>query len=429
MGILRDILKDQKLPKFYNVRNNLDNEHIADVAEGVREALKRPGTLDIIEPGKTICFTASSREISNSALILRTLVEESKRIGAIPYVVPAMGSHGGATAEGQLALLEKYGLTEETVGCPIHSTMETVLVGTSKSGLPVRIDKFAASCDYIIPTGRIKPHTDFYHDIESGIMKMIAIGLGNQYGAEICHQLGMITMGDSVLDFGLTALASEKINIPFCFAIVENAFHNTRILRAIPNQKVEEEEKELLVIAKENVPGIPFEKVDVLVIDQIGKEISGDGMDPNVTGRHILYPNTKPFIQRIAVLNLSEKTGDSAVGVGLANAVTKKIFDKMSFETTYSNVLTSRVPEGASIPLVMDTDKLCIQACMQTCWGVPEDLGWRIVWIKDTLHLYDFYISESLEREARNNAQLEVSPEKYMVEFDELENFKEFKRI
>ena len=245
MGVVKELLQDVEIPKFYKVANKMDDTHIEDVAQAVRDALKREGTLDRIKPGSTVCFTAASREIANSVLILRTFAEELKRIGATPYIVPAMGSHGGATAEGQRAILEHYGITEEACGCEIHATMETKKVGVSAEGLDVRLDAFALSCDYIVPVARIKPHTDFHGPFESGIMKMLAIGLGKQYGASICHMRGFDLMHINVPSFGRTAL--KNCNIPFAIGLVENAFHQTHTIRAIPNECIETEEPELLL--------------------------------------------------------------------------------------------------------------------------------------------------------------------------------------
>ena len=264
MGVVKDLLQDVEIPKFYKVSYKLDDTHVEDVPQAVRDALKREGTLDQIKPGSTVCFTAASREIANSVLILRTFAEELRRVGATPYIVPAMGSHGGATAEGQRAILDHYGITEEACGCEIHATMETKKVGVSAEGLDVRLDAFALSCDYIVPVGRIKPHTDFHGTFESGIMKMLAIGLGKQYGASICHQRGFANMHINVPSFGRTAL--KNCNIPFAIGIVENALHQTHTIRAIPNACVETEEPELLLLAKSLMATVPFEKVNVLMV-------------------------------------------------------------------------------------------------------------------------------------------------------------------
>ena len=426
MSVVRGILENFEIPEFYHMRNTFDDSHVDDVAEAVRAALRRPGTLDRIEPGKSVCFTASSREIANSVVILRTLAEEFYRVGARPVVVPGMGSHGGATAEGQLAVLTHYGITEETIGCPIHSCMDTEKIGVSADGFDVRMDAFALSCDYVVPVGRIKAHTDFHGPFESGIMKMLAIGLGKQYGAEICHQMGMDAMTVNVPSFGRVALKS--VNIPFAFGIVENALHQTHTLRAIPNEAIEAEEPVLLKLSKDLIPVVPFDKVDVLIVEQIGKEISGDGMDPNVIGRS-RYAQEKPFIERLGVLNLSEMTGSNFNGLGMADATTRRVFDKISFEETYPNSITAIVPEYARIPMVLDSDRLCIQLCIKTSVHCDGEDGIRIVWIKDTLHAYDFYISEGLYRTARENPAFIVDGEPLCAVFDAKGDFTGFSPV
>ena len=424
MGVVKDLLKDVEIPKFYKVSNQMDDTHIEDVPQAVRDALKREGTLDRIKPGSTVCFTAASREIANSVVILRTFAEELKRIGATPYIVPAMGSHGGATAEGQKAILDHYGITEEACGCEIHATMETGKVGVSEEGLDVRLDAFALSCDYIVPVGRIKPHTDFHGKYESGIMKMLAIGLGKQYGASICHKRGWDLMPINVPSFGRTAL--KNANIPFAIGIVENAFHQTHTIRAIPNECVETEEPELLLLAKSLMASIPFEKVDVLMLEQIGKEISGDGMDPNVVGRAYNYKD-KPFIHRIGVLHLSPKTGSNFNGIGNADVTTRKVLEAGSFEETYPNAITSIITEYLRIPAVMDNDKLCLQMCLRTCpdLGVPL----KVFWTKDTLHMGEFYVSESMLADVEANPNLSTDGKLYELAFDQDDNYTGFRAV
>ena len=424
MGVVRDLLQDVELPKFVKVTNHMDDTHIEDVAQAVRDAMKREGTLDRIKPGSTVCLTAASREIANSVLILRTVAEEIKRIGCTPYIVPAMGSHGGATAEGQRDILTHYGITEEACGCEIHATMETGHVGTSAEGLEVRLDAFALSCDYIVPVARIKPHTDFHGPFESGIMKMLAIGLGKQYGASICHKRGFDLMHINVPSFGRTCL--KNCNIPFALGLVENAFHQTHTIRAVPNECVETEEPELLLLAKSLMASIPFEKVDVVMLEQIGKEISGDGMDPNVVGRAYNY-RTKPNVTRIGVLDLSPKTGANFNGIGNADATTRRVLEKGSFEETYPNGITSITVEYMKLPAMLDNDKLCIQFCLRTCPNL--DVPLKVLWTKDTLHMGEFFVSESLLPEVEADPALTTDGKTYEITFNEEDNFTGFQAV
>ena len=272
--------------------------------------------------------------------------------------------------------------------------MKTKKVGVSAEGLDVHLDAFALSCDYIVPIGRIKPHTDFHGEFESGIMKMLAIGMAKQHGASSTHSQGFGRMAVHVPSYGRVCLANCQI--PFGIGLVENAYHQTYSITAIPNEKIEEEEPALLLKAKSLMPKVPFEKVNVLIVEQIGKEISGDGMDPNVVGRDALS-REKPFIDRIGVFDLSKKTGRSFLGVGAADATTRKVLEKGSWEETLPNAITSLLTEYVRIPAVLDTDKLCVQMCLRTCpnLGVPL----KTVWIKDTLHLGEFYVSTSCKED------------------------------
>ena len=421
MGVIAELLRDVEIPGFYKVRNHMEDTHTEDAAQAVREALKREGTLERIRAGSTVCFWASSREIAGSAVILRTLAEEVKRIGAVPYIVPGMGSHGGASAEGQRAILEHYGITKEACGCEIAATMETGHVGYTPEGLEVRLDAFALSCDYIVPVGRIKPHTDFRGSFESGIMKMLAIGLGKQHGAGICHQQGMAQMHKNVPAFGRCCL--ENCSIPFGVGILENHYHQTYAIHAIPSEYIEEEEPRLLEKAKELQAGIPFDKADVLILEQIGKDISGCGMDTNVVGRSCSWTE-KPFLQRIGVLDLSSKSGANFMGIGNADVTTRRVLEKASFEETYPNGITARTVYYMKMPPVMENDRLALAFCIQTCLSQGGPV--KIVWAKDTLHLGEFYVSESMIEEVRKNPALSTDGQLYELDWDEEGNYKGF---
>ena len=395
MSMIFSLLHEIEIPKFYRIQNHLCATHLTDVPAAVRSALTRPGTLDRVFPGATVCFTGSSREIANAVPILRTLAEEFRRVGANPVLVPAMGSHGGALAENQRAILTHYGITEASIGCPIHSSMDTVEVGKTPEGLSVHMDAFAVSCDLIVPVGRIKAHTQFHGSVESGIMKMITIGLGKQHGADLCHAFGMRALARYVPEFARVSL--KNCNIPFGIGILENGVHDTYQIAAIPSEHIEEEEPELLKLAKSLMPSFPYDEIDIVMVDQMGKEISGDGMDTNVIGRDFFARGKRPGIQRIAVRDLSKKTGSNFYGIALADMVTCRLFDKISFEETYPNFITNVTPEGVTIPAVLASDKLCLQACIKTCIRKGPDFP-RVAWIRDTLHLGEFYVSESLRR-------------------------------
>ena len=321
------------LPAFYRTTFDVCGDALPDTAESVRRALCREGTLDRIKPGVRVAVTVGSREIHHIDVITKTLVDELKRIGAHPLPVSCDGQprrrDGGGPAR-HPHQLRYHG--RGPWGVPIVSCMDTVKVGQTPGGLPVYADKAAFEADAIVPVGRVKPHPEFRGDFESGIMKMLAIGVGKQHGANMCHLLGMSCMSQNVLAFGRVLI--EKCNIPFAVGIVENAMHGTYSVTAVPSERIEAEEPSLLKTAKSLIPVIPFKKVDVIICEEMGKDISGTGMDSNVIGRSISLGVSKPFAERIGVFDLTEKSHGNFNGVGLADAISRRLFDKMSFSMT-----------------------------------------------------------------------------------------------
>ena len=417
------MLDKAKVPYFYKTKFSLCRDEIKDTEKGVQEALKRQGTLQRIEKGASVALTAGSREINKIDSILLAVINELKKIGAKPFIIPAMGSHGGATAEGQRDIINGYGITEQAMGVPIISSMETVEVGITPEGLPVHADKAALHADYMIPIGRIKPHPEFKGKHESGLLKMMAIGIGKQHGANMCHQFGMENMPSNILAFASIML--EKCSIPFGIGIIENAMHGTYSITAIPSEDIIEEEAQLLNTAKALVPVVPFEKVDVIICEQMGKDISGTGMDSNVIGRSISLGISKPFAERIGVFDLTNKSHGNFNGIALADTVSRRLYEKISFKDTYPNTITACEPLAVKIPSVMDSDKLCFYFCIETCLKADKE-NIRIVWIRDTLSLSEFYISEALLKEAGENDDLSSTSDKCLPGFDENDNFTGF---
>jgi len=420
MGIFDDLLKDVQLPKFVKVNYNIETTSIEDPEKATRAALLSRGVLDRIKPGDSVCIAAGSREIANLSRIVKVVVDEVKNHGGKPFIIPAMGSHGGATAEGQAEILAGYGITEETMGVPIRSCMKTVEVGKTESGLSVQIDSYANEADCIIPIGRIKAHTDFRGPVESGLMKMIAIGIGKQHGASICHSRGFALMSQNIRDIAKVVIRNKPV--AFGVAIIENAFHQTYKIVAIPGELIEEEEPKLLVEAKSLIPKIPFEKADALIVNEIGKNISGTGMDPNVTGRSAVMGRWEPNFDAIAVLDITEQSHNNCNGLGIADVTTERVFDKFSFEMTYPNAITSTEPISVKIPAVMPNDLLAIKFAIRMCYQAPTD-GPRIVWIRNTLNMDTFFISESLISAAKDVKGLEVASVPMEIPFDEHGNF------
>ncbi len=414
------ILTKQPIPKVCRVRQKFDDYRIQDIKAEVKKKLKREGTLDRIKKGQSIAITAGSRGVANIFEITKTIVDEVKEVGGNPFIVPTMGSHGGATAEGQLEILSGYNITEESLGCPVCSSMETVQVGVSEYGKPVHVDKNAAEADGIIVVGRVKPHTGFRGKYESGLLKMITIGLGKQYGAEICH-------GDSFkyMEKNITSMAKvvlDKCNIVFGVAVVENAYDDTRRVEAIPAEEIFHEEPELLEEAKKNLPLIMFKDIDVLIVDEIGKNISGDGMDPNITGTFCTpFASGGVNKQRTVVLDITEESHGNASGLGMADFTVQRAFNKVDFESTYPNSLTCKITIDVKIPITLANDKLAVQAAIQTCSFIDFNNP-RIVRIKNSLKIGEIYISESLMEEAQKNPRIEILEGPKEIKFDKCGN-------
>jgi uncharacterized protein (DUF362 family) len=415
MSILNELLNEIEIPKVLKVQYRLMDNSIDNIENAVKVQLEEKEVLGRIKEGDSVAIAVGSREISNLARIVRTLVQEIKKAGGKPFIVPSMGSHGGATGEGQAEVLRAFGIYEENIGAPVKSSMETLEIGRTQTGIPVYMDKFAFEADCIIPVGRIKPHTDFRGPFESGIFKMIAIGLGKQKGASICHQLGLSCMSKNVYDIAKVSL--EKTNIIFGVGVIENAFHGTYKIEVVPKECIEEEEPKLLLEAKKLIPVIPFEKIDVLVIDEMGKDISGTGMDSNVIGRSSTLGISKPFAERIVVLNLTDKSHGNTNGIGLADIISERLYRKMDFEQTYPNAITSSETNAVKIPIVMPSDKLAIKCAIKTCTQTDEN-GIRLVWIKNTLSMNEFFISEALKQEAIKNDNMTISDVSQEMKFD-----------
>ena len=409
-NIMKQLCAEIALPRMIKVRQLFDKGRIevAKIPEAIFAEMARPELGDYIKPGKRIAITSGSRGVANIAVIIKAIADFVKSKGAQPFVVPAMGSHGGATAEGQKALIESYGVREEFIGCPILSSMETVVIGKNDEGQDVRIDKNAASADGIIVAGRIKPHTDFHGTYQSGIMKMMAIGLGKREGADACHELGFGHMPHRVHIYGKAVIKHAPVILGF--AILENAYDETRKFAALRPDEIECEEPKLLEEAWTHLPVLFFKQTDVLVVDRIGKDISGTGMDPNVTGTGYCTPFvTKSCIEvlRTVVLDLTPETHGIAFGIGAAHSTTKRLFDKMDFDGTYVNAVTSRGLDQVKIPCVMDNDREAIQLALRTCLGNDKARP-RIIRINDSLRTENIWVSEAMKEEAEANKRIEI---------------------
>lgn len=417
--ILRSLLADIPLPPMIKVRQRFDPSHLTDPIASLRSQCLSELPKQI-QSGQQVAVCVGSRGISRIADLTRTVVEELRRLGAHPFLVPCMGSHGGATAEGQAQVLAHLGMTESTMGAPIRSSMEVIQLGTLDNGLPVYVDKIAATqADAIVVINRIKPHTAFRGPVESGILKMLAIGLGKQRGAEACHQLGFRYMADNIP--AMARIMIKELPIAFGVAIVENAYDQICHIELLTPACMEERERELLIEAKSRMPRILFDPIDVLVIDRIGKNISGDGMDPNVTGRYPTpYAHGGPEVSKMVVLDLTEESQGNANGVGTADFTTRKLANKTDWSATYANGLTSTVCAPTKLATVLESDRLAIQAAIKTC-NILDYRACRLVRIRDTLHLGEIFISEALLAEALAHPDVEVIEDARALCFDDRE--------
>lgn len=394
-GNVSRLLEGVAIPKMFYARQEFAKDHIRreDIPSAIMKELNRPEISVTVKPGMSIAITAGSRGICNVDVITKTVVDYVYGQGAHPFIVPAMGSHGGATAEGQTALLSTYGITEETMGCPIKSSMETVVLGTSEYGKPVFQDRFAHEADGIIVSCRIKPHNAFRGTVESGICKMLAIGLGKQRGAESAHSDGMGNMARNLV--ANTKVVLDISKILFAIPCIENAYDETAFFEAILPEEIMNREPELLELAFKNMPKILVPDADVLIVNEMGKDYSGTGVDPNISGTWSTeYASGGLHVQRTCFLDLTDVSIGNGNGVGLANVITRRLYEKLDPETMYPNCLTSTVVRSAMIPPVVATDKEAIQACIRTLNGVDSNNP-RIVRIKNTLHLDLIMLSEA----------------------------------
>ncbi|BCU81568.1 hypothetical protein JIR001_13510 [Polycladomyces abyssicola] len=415
MKIIEELLQDVSLPRLVKVRQKFDAPEVPDVAAAVHETIREAGVLSRISHGDRVAIAVGSRGVADIPILTREVVNAVKSAGGQPFIVPAMGSHGGATAEGQIDVLKQLGVTEATVGAPILSSMEVVEVGRLANGLPVYIDKHAYGADKVIVINRIKPHTAFRGPVESGLMKMITIGLGKQKGAEAAHAYSFKYMAEHVL--AMAKITMSKVPIIFGLGTIENAYDRPAKIVAVPAEKIEEVEPQLLIEAKALMPRILFDPIDVLVVNEIGKDISGDGMDPNITGRYATpYASGGPDVTRIVVIGLTVKTHGNANGIGLADITTRKAFEAIQWEKGYANALTSTVVNTVKLPMFLETEELAVKAAVKTC-NAFDLTKVRLVWIRNTLELKEIWISESLLEEARQRKDVEILTEPASVDF------------
>ena len=402
-----NLLDDIKIPKMYAVRQNFEKRRIENIQEETRKQLETVfGETDFA--GKKIAVTAGSRGISHSVEILRTILDFLKEKGAKPFIVPSMGSHGGGTMQGQLDVLSHLGITPERMGVPFEPSMETVELGNLSCGLPVYFSKEAYESDGVFIMNKVKPHADFKGEHESGLVKMLAIGLGKHRGCASLHKLGVANFPWALPE--AAELILEKAPIIGGIGIVENAYDEPMILEAVPAACIMERDKELLKLAKKNMPKIKARKLDVLVIDEIGKNISGEGMDPNVTGRPGSYLNEgfdSIQIKQIVILGTTPETAGNGAGIGMADITTVNCVRGLDLGVMYTNSITAGILGPSRLPVILNSDLEAIKTAIMLTSSLAEDKV-KVMRIKNTLNLDEVWVSEALKMEYEQMEDAEI---------------------
>ncbi len=415
------------LPRMMRIEQHFEAPVIQDIPSTVCAELERLGTSSIVHKGDTVAVGGGSRGVANIDIVLKATIDYLKSIGAKPFVVPAMGSHGGATAEGQRAVLEHYGITEETVGAPVKATMEVVEIGQTADGLPVFLDTYAAEADHLVPVNRIKAHTDFNGSVESGLLKMLTIGFGKQHGASMYHR-AFFHYGFEHVIRTVTGLLLDSNRVTFGVGLVENAHEQTAKVVAMRADEMMRRERELLVDSKSLMGRLPFDRLDLLIVDWMGKNISGTGMDTNIIGRmmQVLEPEPeKPAITRIFVRDLTEDSDGNATGVGLADFTTTRLVEKMDRHATYMNGITGLGPQKSKTPFYFDSDREAIEVALSTIGMTPPEEA-RVARVESTLKLVEVELSEAFLEDAKLRSDFEIISNPKPFEFDSAANLTPF---
>jgi hypothetical protein len=410
------------------IRQMFDAPVLDNIPQEITSQINRLGLEKRITPGQKVAIACSSRGIANYSTIVESAVRSLQGLGLDPFIIPAMGSHGAATAEGQKRVLEHAGITEKKMGVPIRSSLEAIQIGETEDRIPVFLDKLASEADFIVPINRIRSHTDFESEIESGLMKIIAIGLGKQKGAATYHQ-ACFNFGYPRVIQTVARKILESGRIQFGVGIVENGLSQTAKITVLKANGLEDGEKVLLWEAKRMEPTLPFEDVDILIIDKMGKDISGGGIDPKVVGRFYMPLLEKepesPRVKRIILCDLTVQSEGNAVGLGLADFVTKRLVNKMDMEATYINAITGGSPEHAKIPLAVPDDRKAIELAAGSIGLIsPEKL--KLMRIESTKHLREVDVSEAYQEDISKRSDLEIAAPGRPMVFDQASNLTPF---
>jgi hypothetical protein len=415
-------------PKMIRVRQRFPNPTLENIPGEINAQLLKLNLGKTLEIGQTVAVACSSRGIANYGTIVRAVISSLKDLGVSPFIVPAMGSHGAATAAGQKRVLQHLGIGEEEAGAPIRSSLEVIQIGETQDHIPVYLDKLAAGADHIVLINRIKKHTEFDHAFESGLLKMMAIGLGNQKGAATYHE-AMLTHGYPKIILTVAQQVMQHANILFGVGIIENGYGQTAAIGVSPRDQLEEMEKKLFKSAKAYAASLPFDEADIIVIDEMGKDISGTGFDTKVVGRIGLPLVTEepqsPKIKRIVVCDLTESSEGNAVGVGIVDIITQRLLDKIDMAALNINSITGVCPEMGKIPLTLKNDREAIDVAMK-CVGLIPIEQLKIMRIKNTSLLSEVDVSAAYEAALPHRKDLEITIPKRAMVFDQKGNLEAF---
>lgn len=414
MSILQRLLRDVQLPELYEVKRKFIDDSISDIEAALVATLEASGIASALPRGGEVAVVVGSRGIAALPVMVRGVVDWLGARGTHPFILPGMGSHGGATAQGQVEVLANLGITENTAGCPIRSSMDVVEVGRLACGLPVFMDALAARAGGVFVINRIKPHTAFSGPHESGLVKMLTIGLGNQRGAEACHALGYGEFATIMPE--MARLMIGGANILGGLGTVENAFEKPCLVEAVPRDRFLERDAALLLRAKQQMPSLPVKQLDVLLVRRMGKEISGGGVDPNITGRPVTpFKSVDLAVGKMGVLCLTPASKGNATGLGTADVITRRLFESIDFEATYANVVTSTLLKAAFIPAIMPTEELAVRCLVKTCNA--GDRAIRLAYIRDTLSMDRFLVSRAVAEELRSRSDCTVGDDPHSFVF------------
>ncbi len=409
-------MEDIRLPRMMKIRQIYDSNKIEDLAAWVKREMKSNLADNTWFSGKSICITAGSRGIPHLDLIIRSIIDQLKEWGAKPFIIPAMGSHGGATAEGQKEFIAGYNITEQSMGVPVLSSMEVVKIGELEDKTPVYCDKYAYESDGIVILNKVKPHTDFRAKYESGMAKMMAIGIAKHVGASMFHMMGFSSFAERIPQ--VCEVFLEKAPLAFGVGIVQNAYDEISELEVMGKDKILERDAALLEIAKSKIAKFKFHDIDVLIIDEIGKNISGNGHDPNITGRG----NSPGFddvlnLKKLFIRGLTEESHHNGCGLSAADITTRECLNNIDFDLTWINVITSTMLNGGRIPLYMNNDREAVLLAIRTCNGIDFNKA-RVVRIKNTLEMEEIEVSEDYYDELKDRSDVEILSGFYDMEFD-----------